>query len=477
MSVGTSATDTGPSKSLTESGGGLIPLPPHQGSRDTEEGIIICVEFDWCFMPDGSVVPFIIYAKQSDDANTTTTVLLTSLRTHTSKSLITTCYGDEPAVAGIRSGTVQGICWPATWSPTVRHENGNVVRDCDYWRMNGGNCLGKLFYIKNTDLYEMLQPQMVERPVQYAAASVLVKTATDATGSAAFDAALKKIGQTGARAFMRFFATSPYLVGPTALVTGGAIASKVGQAQVIASPESFIDQGGNPSIAASAVMTDEQRDRKIAENAAGAEKTIDFIKSLFGAKTSAQVKAQTQANVRSESKVNRKDIPCPCTVDTYEKMAPICAFCGAQAHHIVPDSHLGMGNRPERKAGDRIKYRTKTGQLKKFPSFQEGAAICMKGNAKKKNTQHHRAHSRDAAVRAKGRQSKVCGTAPFSYIREETVKSAIAARPECKKEIIQGVKKIYKGVPADALCRATYNPIRKGNPAFGPLSRPKPLGQ
>lgn len=141
----------------TDAGGPALPLPPRESSRDTEEGIIISVDYDWCVMPDGSVIPFTIWAKQSDDANTTTSVRHNGKRTHTSNSLITTCYGDEPAEAGIFSGTTQGICWPATWSPTVRNEGGYAVRHSDYWRMNNGNCKGKLFFIKETSQHPLLQ--------------------------------------------------------------------------------------------------------------------------------------------------------------------------------------------------------------------------------------------------------------------------------------------------------------------------------
>lgn len=137
--------------------GPLVPALPQESSRDTEEGILICVEYDWCYMPNGAIVPFIIYAYQSDDANTTTSVLHHSLRTHTSNSIITRCYGDGAAKAGVFSGTVESICWPATWSQTVRHEGGYAVRHLDYWRMNNGNCKGRLYFMKELSQHPLLQ--------------------------------------------------------------------------------------------------------------------------------------------------------------------------------------------------------------------------------------------------------------------------------------------------------------------------------
>jgi hypothetical protein len=85
---------------------------PLEGSRDTGDGILISIYPDVCLTPVGGVmvaIPYTIFAYQSDDANTAATVRQTSLRSHTSASLITHCYGDEAGTGGgVISGTHNG---------------------------------------------------------------------------------------------------------------------------------------------------------------------------------------------------------------------------------------------------------------------------------------------------------------------------------------------------------------------------------
>jgi hypothetical protein len=112
---------------------------PLEGSRDTGEGILISIYPDVCLTPVGGVmvaIPYTIYAYQSDDANTAATVRQTSLRSHTSASIITHCYGDEAGTGGgVTSGTHNGVCEPKTWSSTVRFEGHGAVRHQDEWWM------------------------------------------------------------------------------------------------------------------------------------------------------------------------------------------------------------------------------------------------------------------------------------------------------------------------------------------------------
>ncbi|PRH88012.1 hypothetical protein C5L14_08925 [Labrys okinawensis] len=147
---------------------------PLEGSRVTGEGLLISIYPDVCLTPVGSAsvpVPYNIYAYQSDDANTTTSVFQTSMRSHTAKSLITKCYGDEKGTdGGILSRTHNSICEPKTWSETVRFEGHGVVRHTDEWWMNKRNTIGKLSYVDDPNAY---------RP---ASASVLPPTPTDTPG-------------------------------------------------------------------------------------------------------------------------------------------------------------------------------------------------------------------------------------------------------------------------------------------------------
>jgi len=118
----------------------------YEGSRDTQEGIIISTDPDYCYSPK-QIVPYTIFAKQSDDANTAATVRMTGSRAHTSASLITTCYGDEAGTGGgVDSGTYKGVCRPKTWSSKIFIEGNHAVRDSDEWSMNNGNTVGILSF-------------------------------------------------------------------------------------------------------------------------------------------------------------------------------------------------------------------------------------------------------------------------------------------------------------------------------------------
>lgn len=147
-----------------------------EGSRDTQEGIVISTEPDICLTPVGSAmvpVAYNIWARQADDARTTPTVLLSGLRSHNLGSLITTCHGDEAGTGGgIKSGTHNGICEPRGHSATVRSEGRNMIRHGDEWWMNNRNTVGKLMYVKNVDDYGrfheragMVQEAQVRLPV------------------------------------------------------------------------------------------------------------------------------------------------------------------------------------------------------------------------------------------------------------------------------------------------------------------------
>jgi hypothetical protein len=129
-----------------------------EGSRDTQEGIVVSTEPDICLTPSGaSMVPvgYNLWAKQSDDALTTPTVKLTSLRSHNMGSLITTCHGDEAGTGGgVKSGTHNGICEPKGHSENVYSEGKQMIRHTDEWWMNNRNTVGKLIYVKDAGDYE-----------------------------------------------------------------------------------------------------------------------------------------------------------------------------------------------------------------------------------------------------------------------------------------------------------------------------------
>jgi len=122
-----------------------------EGSRDTDEGIVVSTEPDICLTPSGgSMVPvgYNIWAKQADDAHTTPTVKLTSLRSHNMDSLITTCHGDEAGTGGgVKSRRNNGICEPKGHSANVYSVGKQMIRPADEGWMNNRNTGGKLSYV------------------------------------------------------------------------------------------------------------------------------------------------------------------------------------------------------------------------------------------------------------------------------------------------------------------------------------------
>jgi hypothetical protein len=139
---------------------------PLEGSRDTGEGIIVSMYPDVCKTPVGPAlvpIPYSIYAKQNDTASgVAETVHQTSQRSHKLGSLVTTSHGDAPGTGkGVKSGTVENVCTPKTFSQSVRIEGMNAVRHTDEWWMNNRNTVGKLNYVK---VAQAAGPLPVERP-------------------------------------------------------------------------------------------------------------------------------------------------------------------------------------------------------------------------------------------------------------------------------------------------------------------------
>ncbi|UGX87052.1 DUF4150 domain-containing protein [Phyllobacterium meliloti] len=132
--------------------------PPREGSRDTSEGIVISKYPDVCRSPV-CPIPYTIVAKQSDDANSCTSVRMTGQRAHNQGSIITCCTGDEPGTGlGVKSGTVSSVCHRKEHSNTVRFEGKWATRHGDEWWMNNKNTVGKLVYPKSTESFDPTPP-------------------------------------------------------------------------------------------------------------------------------------------------------------------------------------------------------------------------------------------------------------------------------------------------------------------------------
>ena len=79
-----------------------------------------------------------------------------------------------------------------------------------------------------------------------------------------------------------------------------------------------------------------------------------------------------------------------------------------------------------------------------MPTFNEGMAICVKGHARKKGTEHNTAHGCDAKILAKSKTGKPPGTVSLKDVLKEAQESAIAAKPECEEEIKAAIKNNMK---------------------------------
>ena len=81
----------------------------------------------------------------------------------------------------------------------------------------------------------------------------------------------------------------------------------------------------------------------------------------------------------------------------------------------------------------------------------------MQGNAKTQGTEHNAAHQADSKVKVLGDQTDngPVGSAPMGEIMKIYEKAAIAARPDCKEQIQNAVKKGYANVDKNQSGRTT----------------------
>lgn len=73
------------------------------------------------------------------------------------------------------------------------------------------------------------------------------------------------------------------------------------------------------------------------------------------------------------------------------------------------------GNRPRLVAD----MNSTDGRVKDMPTFNEGMAICVKGHARKKGTEHNTAHGCDAKILAKSKTGKPPGTVSLKDVLKE----------------------------------------------------------
>ena len=315
---------------------------------------------DYYIPPRGLLMvplPYNIWAKQADDANTTPTVRMTGLRTHNMGSLITTCHGDEAGTGGgIKSGTHNGICEPMEHSATVRTEGKNAIRHNDLWWMNNRNTIGRLLWVKEPDTTG-LTPQS-QKGWQVA----------DMSGAAS------PAPSTNSNTTLAF-APSAGFVAPEA-ATAGSGAASVGAGEATVGTGEAVGGGWLASFAwplALAVpillgMTTSTGGKQRADGT--------YEDEMPREKTEAPPAGRTAGNCNVSGQERKP--PCPCITGPYDKIKDRCkAECGdgAQAHHIVPDGLLGVQNRAARE-GALLGYRPRTAPRRCQRSMQGRPYAC-----------------------------------------------------------------------------------------------------
>ena len=132
----------------------------------------------------------------------------------------------------------------------------------------------------------------------------------------------------------------------------------------------------------------------------------------------------------------------PCIVGPYSKIKNKCGE-GQQAHHIIPDTLNRTSNRSQGAKG--------IGRIPGMPHLPDGPSICFSGQAKVDGTEHNEAHKGDVEIRTAALRTDngPVGTIPVNEAVPIAMQSAINARPECKMQIEEVVRKAYPNYEKD----------------------------
>jgi hypothetical protein len=118
-----------------------------------------------------------------------------------------------------------------------------------------------------------------------------------------------------------------------------------------------------------------------------------------------------------------------------------------QAHHIVPDWTLRVGNRAD--GGSRIPN---------MPSLNDGMAICVMGQARVEGDEHNEAHFADGAIEQLGLASTPPYTATVAQVVAVSSTAMKAVRPDCAAQIDGAIAAQYTGRNPNQLLRAKQYP-------------------
>ncbi|MFO0607655.1 MAG: DUF4150 domain-containing protein [Polyangiales bacterium] len=127
-----------------------------EGACKVSEAIVVSMYPDVC-LKDGKPVPYDLVGKSSDDVRHSPDVRYTEAFALNKGSRLSTCYGDDPASAGVQSGVVKGMCRPVDDFANNVNVNGlPAVRHDTKFEMNTAgpdgahNTEGKVVYVRDT---------------------------------------------------------------------------------------------------------------------------------------------------------------------------------------------------------------------------------------------------------------------------------------------------------------------------------------
>ncbi|SDA32875.1 protein of unknown function [Methylobacterium sp. UNC378MF] len=383
---------------------------PREGARVTRDGILMSVPMNWGRSPQ-AIVPYRIHTQgQIEGAQAAGSVRQTDQASYVEGSLIKACYGDEAATGGgVQFGTQGAECEPKTWSKTVKIQDKGVVRHDDEWWMNHKETWGKLTYPKDTNTYDTPKAKTVEPRTRFAFYQT-PNTTTD---------------------------FSPFTVPSAPPETAPAP-----QPQPLEIPAL-----GRDGIALRVVTG--------AIEAAGMA-TSALAAAFLLAMTSPAGEPEKDG-FRTTGKPRGK---CPCKVGKYKDLKNICAhLCeNGQAHHIVPDFTKRYVAR---------KYaRGEAGRIKGLASYDDGASICLQGNAKDDGSEHFEAHGADSEIEKLGNHPDTLlmpkGTAFIEDIRDKSTRQVIKLREDCAEQISAVVSSEFSGINPNTLGRTTIDRLPTG---------------
>ncbi|WP_437596865.1 hypothetical protein [Sorangium sp. So ce590] len=126
-----------------------------------------------------------------------------------------------------------------------------------------------------------------------------------------------------------------------------------------------------------------------------------------------------------------------CLVGRHGDLKKICKLLpgeGSQSHHIVPDEFVRSG--------------TRNGSQYRILSEDDGAAICIPGNAFIKGTLHNAIHAdlNNLLNNKVAAGLSTDGTLPLSDVIGSALRVTVAFKPECTAQIIREVGRAFQGI-------------------------------